>query len=80
MLFRSDFTDTEQRLLKALTWLKEKVSHKEYLELGRDALFNEGSEAEFERELERMDMKTPEGVREHVYQRLLLTALEAVSH
>ncbi|RJG19403.1 acetyl-CoA hydrolase/transferase family protein [Alcanivorax profundi] len=76
----SDFTDTEQRLLKALTWLKEKVSHKEYLELGRDALFNEGSEAEFERELERMDMKTPEGVREHVYQRLLLTALEAVSH
>lgn len=73
----SDFTDTEQRLLKALTWLKEKVSHKEYMELGNKALFHEGSEAEFADELDRMGLKDPDGVKEHLYQRLLLTALEA---
>ena len=75
----ADFTETEQRILKALTWLKEKVSHKEYMELGNKALFHEGSEAEFSEELQRMDLKTPDGVKEHLYQRLLLTALEATA-
>ncbi|WP_202560535.1 acetyl-CoA hydrolase/transferase family protein [Alcanivorax sp. DP30] len=74
----ADFTETEQRLLKALTWLKEKVSHKEYMELGNKALFHEGSETEFAEELARMGLKKPDGVKEHVYQRLLLTALEVV--
>ncbi len=73
----ADFTNTEQRLLKALTWLKEKVSHKEYMELGNKALFHEGSEAEFAEELKRMELSDPDGVKEHLYQRLLLTALEA---
>nr|WP_281502169.1 acetyl-CoA hydrolase/transferase C-terminal domain-containing protein [Alcanivorax sp. S6407] len=75
----SDFTDTEQRLLKALTWLKEKVGHKEFLKLGRQALFHEGSESDFAAELDRMGLKEPAGVKEHLYQRLLLTALEAAS-
>lgn len=75
-----DFTVTEQRLLRALTWLKEKVSHKEYLKLGRRALFHEGCESLFDQELERMDLVTPNGWREHLYQRLLLTALEATRH
>ncbi|MCG8394422.1 MAG: acetyl-CoA hydrolase [Pseudomonadales bacterium] len=72
-----DFTETEQRLLKALTWLKEKVSQKEYLKLGRRALFQEGSDVEFRDELARMKLDKPEGIRERLYQRLLLTALEA---
>ncbi|MED5238907.1 MAG: acetyl-CoA hydrolase/transferase C-terminal domain-containing protein [Pseudomonadota bacterium] len=75
----SDFTETEQRLLKALTWLKEKVSHKEYMELGNKALFHEGSESEFAAELERMELRDPDGVKAHIYQRLLLTALEAAT-
>lgn len=73
----SDFTEIEQRLLKALTWLKEKVSQKEYLKLGRKALFEEGSENDFAAELERMALTDPQGIRAHLYQRLLLTALEA---
>jgi acyl-CoA hydrolase len=73
----SDFNDVEQRLLKALTWLKEKVSQKEYLKLGRKALFEEGSESDFAAELERMALADPHGIRAHLYQRLLLTALEA---
>lgn len=73
----TDFTETEQRVLKALTWLKEKVGHKEYVELGSKALFHEGSEAEFAEELARMGLKDPDGVKEHLYHRLLLTALEA---
>ncbi|MEQ3635957.1 MAG: acetyl-CoA hydrolase/transferase C-terminal domain-containing protein, partial [Thalassolituus sp.] len=73
----TDFTGVEQRLLTALTWLKEKVSHKEYLKLGRRALFHDGSPSEFAAQLERMELKEPEGIREHIFQRLLLTALEA---
>jgi hypothetical protein len=73
----SDFNPVEQRLLKALTWLKEKVSQKEYLKLGRKALFEEGSESDFIAELERMSLSDPHGIRAHLYQRLLLTALEA---
>ena len=72
-----DFNEVEQRLLKALTWLKEKVSQKEYLKLGRKALFEEGSESDFAAELERMALRDPHGIRAHLYQRLLLTALEA---
>lgn len=64
-------------MLKALTWLKEKVSQKEYLKLGRKALFEEGSESDFAAELERMALRDPHGIRAHLYQRLLLTALEA---
>jgi|TARA_R100000789_G_scaffold12146_2_gene16033 acyl-CoA hydrolase len=73
----SDFNDVEQRLLKGLTWLKEKVSQKEYLKLGRKALFEEGSESDFAAEMERMALGDPHGIRAHLYQRLLLTALEA---
>jgi acyl-CoA hydrolase len=73
----SDFNDVEQRLLKGLTWLKEKVSQKDYLKLGRKALFEEGSESDFAAEMERMALGDPHGIRAHLYQRLLLTALEA---
>lgn len=73
----TDFTEVEQRLMTALTWLKEKVSHKEYLKLGRKALFHEGSPTEFAAPLDRMALTEPDGVREHIFQRLLLTALEA---
>lgn len=73
----SDFTETEQRLLKALTWLKEKVSHKEYLKLGRKALLQEADKARFHAELQRMGLANTEGLRERLYQRLLLTGLQA---
>ena len=49
------------------------------MELGNKALFHEGSDVEFAAELERMGLKEPDGVKEHLYHRLLLTALEAAS-
>ncbi|EKF72798.1 acetyl-CoA hydrolase/transferase family protein [Alcanivorax hongdengensis A-11-3] len=76
----TDFDDTEQQLMEALTWLKEKVSHKEYLQLGRKALFREGSEAAFQPALARMGLDKTGNLRERLYQRLLLTALESTNH
>ncbi|PHS61317.1 MAG: acetyl-CoA hydrolase [Alcanivorax sp.] len=73
----SDFTSTEQRVLEALTWLKAKVSQKEYLKLGRKALFQEHYAERYGEELARMGLADPDSLRERLYQRLLLTALEA---
>lgn len=72
-----DFTGVEQRLLNALTWLKQKASQKEYLELGRRALWQEGDEQHFAPHLERMGLAEADGLRERLYRRLLLAALSA---
>lgn len=73
-----DFDAVEQRLLPALSWLKEKMSHRDYLALGRGALGDHESVAEtFSPMLERMGLETPSGVRERLFRRLLLAALEA---
>ena len=73
----TDFNATEQRLLKALTWLKETVSQKDYLTLAREALLHDHDADAHADELKRMDLHAPDGIRERLYQRLLLTALDA---
>ncbi|MDX1804604.1 MAG: acetyl-CoA hydrolase/transferase C-terminal domain-containing protein [Alcanivorax sp.] len=75
----SDFTEVEQQLMAALTWLKEKVSHRQYLQLGRKALFREGSETTYQYALQRMGLGTPQTLRERLTQRLLLVALETTA-
>ena len=73
----TDFDEREQRLMKALTWLKEKVSQKDFLSLGRRALLGDHDAERYQAELARMGLADTDGLRERLYQRLLLTALDA---
>lgn len=75
----TDFDDTEQRLLRALNWLKEEVGRKEYFRLGRSALRTTARPADYPAELARMELEQPRGLRERLYQRLLLTALQVTA-
>jgi acyl-CoA hydrolase len=71
-----DFTEIEQTLIAALAWLKKKVSQKDYLQLGRSALSEDGQGAKrFADHLVRMDLASPKNLREKLYRRLLLAAL-----
>lgn len=72
----SDFSDEEQVLLRALTWLKGKFRLSEVLELGRAAFDAPPAEA-FPAALQRMGLERPDGLREELYQRLLLAGLQA---
>ncbi len=72
----SDFSDEEQTLLRALTWLKGKFRLSEVLELGKAAFDAPPAEA-FPQALQRMGLERPEGLREELYQRLVLAGLEA---
>ena len=72
-----DFSDIEQQLIAALAWLKRKVSQKEYLQLGRGVFGDESSKVrKFAPHLERMALSAPQNLREKLYRRLLLAALE----
>ncbi len=75
----TDFDATEQRLLPALNWLKEEVSRKDYFQLGRSAMRTHARPADYQAELARMELQNPKGMRERLYQRLLLTALETTA-
>ncbi|WP_312934444.1 acetyl-CoA hydrolase/transferase C-terminal domain-containing protein [Pseudomonas sp.] len=72
----SDFTDEERDLLRALNWLKSKFKLSEALELGRAALDAPAPEA-FPAHLVRMQLQDPQGIKQDLYQRLLLAALQA---
>lgn len=72
----SDFTEEEQALLRALTWLKGKLRLSEVLELGKAALDAPPADA-FPTALQRMGLEQPEGLREELYQRLVLAGLQA---
>ncbi|MFC6336163.1 acetyl-CoA hydrolase [Pseudomonas sp. CCM 7891] len=74
-----DFTDEERDLLRALNWLKSKFKLTEILELGKAAL-DAPEPAAFPLHLERMGLAKPEGLKEDLYQRLLLTGLQATAH
>ncbi|WP_350615155.1 acetyl-CoA hydrolase/transferase C-terminal domain-containing protein [Pseudomonas sp. HY7a-MNA-CIBAN-0227] len=74
----SDFTDEERDLLRALNWLKSKFKLTEILELGKAALDAPEPKA-FPLHLERMGLAKPEGLKEDLYQRLLLAGLQATS-
>ena len=71
-----DFDATEQALLAALGWLKERLSGKAYLALGRQVLADEAHRAQrFAAHLQRMQLDAPGSLRERLYRRLLLLAL-----
>jgi acyl-CoA hydrolase len=71
-----DFTEVERDLLRALNWLKSKFKLTEILELGKAALDAPEASA-FPEHLERMQLTNPEGLKEDLFQRLLLTGLKA---
>lgn len=75
----SDFTDAERDLLRALNWLKSKFKLTEVLELGKAAL-DAPEPAAFPEHLKRMGLDQPEGLKEDLYQRLLLAGLQATAH
>ncbi|MGC5699245.1 acetyl-CoA hydrolase/transferase family protein [Pseudomonas sp. NFXW11] len=74
----SDFSAEERDLLRALNWLKSKFKLSEILELGKAALDAPSPEA-FPAHLQRMGLEQPEGLREDLYQRLLLAGLQATA-
>ena len=75
----TDFTDEERDLLRALNWLKSKFKLTEVLELGKAALDAPPPEA-FAGHLKRMGLDTTQGLKEELYQRLLLAGLQATAH
>ena len=74
----SDFSAEEQDLLRALTWLKSKFRLSEVLELGKAALDAPPAE-NYPEHLQRMGLEQPDGLREELYQRLLLAGLQATA-
>lgn len=72
----SDFSAQEQDLLRALNWLKSKFKLTQIYELGKATLEAPSPQA-FPEHLERMGLENPDGLREELYQRLLLAGLEA---
>lgn len=72
----SDFTAEERDLLRALNWLKSKFRLSEALELGKAALDAPEPQA-YPAHLERMGLEQPQGLKEDLYQRLLLAGLQA---
>ncbi|MGF6592464.1 acetyl-CoA hydrolase/transferase C-terminal domain-containing protein [Pseudomonas sp. 2835] len=74
----SDFTAEERDLLRALNWLKSKFKLSEVLELGKAALDAPAPEA-YPAQLARMNLAQPQGLKEELYQRLLLAGLQATA-
>ncbi|PWB32755.1 acetyl-CoA hydrolase [Pseudomonas sp. SDI] len=74
----SDFTAEERDVLRALNWLKSKLKLSEVLQLGRAALEAPAAQ-DYPAQLQRMGLAQPQGLREEVYQRLLLAGLRASS-
>ncbi|MDD2059523.1 acetyl-CoA hydrolase [Pseudomonas sp. GD03860] len=74
----SDFTAEERDLLRALNWLKSKFKLSEVLELGKAALDAPAPEA-YPAQLARMGLAQPQGLKEELYQRLLLAGLQATA-
>ncbi|MNN45835.1 hypothetical protein D3C81_1601870 [compost metagenome] len=64
--------------MRALNWLKSKFKLSEVLELGKAAL-DAPEPALFQEHLQRMQLANPEGMKEDLYQRLLLTGLKATA-
>lgn len=72
----SDFSTEERDLLRALNWLKSKFKLSEILELGK-ATLEAPDPATFAAHLQRMQLEQPHGLREELYQRLVLAGLQA---
>ena len=63
-------------MLRALNWLKSKFRLSEVLGLGKAALDAPGPEG-YAAQLARMGLGDPQGLKEEIYQRLLLAGLAA---
>ncbi|MFY1665972.1 acetyl-CoA hydrolase/transferase C-terminal domain-containing protein [Pseudomonas sp. Pseu.R1] len=74
----SDFSAEERDLLRALNWLKSKFKLTEIFELGK-ATLEAPEPGAFPEHLKRMGLDDPQGLREELYQRLLLAGLQATS-
>ena len=74
----SDFSSEERDLLRALNWLKSKFKLTEILQLGKAAL-DAPQASEYPQHLARMQLTKPEGLKEDLYQRLLLAGLKATA-
>ncbi|MFJ5297274.1 acetyl-CoA hydrolase/transferase C-terminal domain-containing protein [Pseudomonas sp. NPDC088368] len=74
----SDFSAEERDLLRALNWLKSKFKLTEIIELGKATLEAPEPKA-FPEHLRRMGLDDPQGLREELYQRLLLAGLQATA-
>ena len=72
----SDFSAQEQDLLRALNWLKSKFKLTQIYQLGKATLDAPSPQA-YPEHLERMHLAEPDGLREELYQRLLLAGLQA---
>ena len=75
----SDFSAQEQDLLRALNWLKSKFKLTQIYQLGKATLDAPSPQA-FPEHLARMQLAKPDGLREELYQRLLLAGLHATKH
>ncbi|MPQ65341.1 MULTISPECIES: acetyl-CoA hydrolase/transferase C-terminal domain-containing protein [Pseudomonas] len=73
-----DFSVEERDLLRALNWLKSKFKLTEALELGK-ATLDAPEPSAFPVHLERMGLAQPQGLRDELYQRLLLAGLQATA-
>ena len=74
----SDFSSEERDVLRALNWLKSKFKLTEILQLGKAAL-DAPQPSEYPQHLARMQLTKPEGLKEDLYQRLLLAGLKATA-
>ncbi|MEX6675037.1 acetyl-CoA hydrolase/transferase C-terminal domain-containing protein [Pseudomonas sp. W2Oct36] len=72
----SDFTAEERDLLRALNWLKSKFKLTEIIELGKATLEAPDASA-YPEHLQRMGLDHPQGLRDELYQRLVLAGLQA---
>ncbi|MEM0953031.1 MAG: acetyl-CoA hydrolase/transferase C-terminal domain-containing protein [Pseudomonadota bacterium] len=73
----SDFTYTEEMLLRALVWLKANVKPSGLLEMARSGPADEQTRQHFHPHLQRMGLEEPQSLKEKLYQQLLLKALQA---
>ncbi|BBP67777.1 acetyl-CoA hydrolase [Pseudomonas sp. Cab53] len=73
-----DFDGIERDLLRALNWLKSKFKLSEMLELGKAAL-DAPEPSLYPEHLERMQLASTEGLKEDLFQRLLLAGLKATA-
>src|SRR5471030_19502 len=73
-----DFQPEERDLLRALNWLKSKFKLSEAIELGK-ATLDAPEPSAFPEHLERMGLAQPQGLRDELYQRLLLAGLQATA-
>ena len=74
----SDFSSEERDVLRALNWLKSKFKLTEILQLGKAAL-DAPPPSEYPQHLARMQLTKPEGLKQDLYQRLLLAGLKATA-